>query len=76
MIEHSEALSLEQKCLRPGHWVIEGYHVVRYGYRQWHKDCVTWLIYDVGVRPTVRTDAIMATKTLAAARDWIRENKH
>ena len=39
MTDNPEALSLEQKCIEPGHWLIEGWHVRRKAvskpYRSW-----------------------------------------
>lgn len=74
--EHPEALGLEQKCLRPGHWMIEGHNVVRFGYKTWDKGSVDWCIFDLGATGVCAGGArpIHMTKTLAAARDWIRLN--
>ncbi len=33
VVEHPEALGLEQRCVKPGHWRIEGYTVWRW--EQW-----------------------------------------
>jgi hypothetical protein len=61
--EHPEALGLEQHCVEPGHWRIEGYEVIReYG---------RWFIRPIGTRQY--HDSV---RTLAKARDWIREQRH
>jgi hypothetical protein len=70
--EHPEALGLEQRCIRPGEWMIEGYRVERVGYRSWHKNCIDWLIFAVGDD----SNPVHMTKTLARAREWIREQRN
>ena len=62
MTEHAEALPLEQSCIHPGLWLIEGYRVERIrisGQR------VRWNVGEIG-RPVANV------ATLAAARELIR----
>lgn len=66
MIEHNEALGLEQRCIKPGHWRIEGHDVVR-------QQDGWWLVYEPGSYGS-NWKARRLTKTLAAARDWIRSH--
>lgn len=51
---------LEQRCVKPGHWVIEGYTVKRHGTRWRILAPVSYRVY---------------AHTLAEARDWIREHR-
>lgn len=63
MTEHAEALPLEQSCVRPGLWLIEGYRVERVrisGQR------TRWSIGEIS-RP------VGNVPSLAAARELIRE---
>lgn len=52
---------LEQRCVRPGHWVIEGYDVMRRS--NVRPDSTWWVI------------GKLEFSTLAEARDWIREER-
>lgn len=65
--EHGPAQPLEQRCVRPGHWVIEGYDVQRFTGRRarsWHTE---WhAAWSPGEEPHVE-------RTLDGAREWIRE---
>lgn len=66
MTEHPEALPLEQSCIEPGHWLIEGYDVITVrldGGRPGKSE--RWLIKFRGKR-------VKAVRTLAEARDYIR----
>jgi len=58
-------LGLEQRCIRPGRWLIEGYTVVRHGTasRPLH-----WTVYD-GPSMAARVDK------LATAREWIADER-
>jgi hypothetical protein len=76
--EHSEALGLEQKCVMPGVWRIEGYLVVRYGYRSWYHNSIGWVVYP-GQTTGYGTSspshkAFHTARTLAGARDWIHDH--
>lgn len=58
--DNPEALGLEQFCVEPGLWRIEGYTVIRNG--------DYWQIWQFGKHLKNR-------RTLAAVREWIWENK-
>jgi hypothetical protein len=60
--DNPEALGLEQKCVKPGRWLIEGYNVVRRG----TSGHTWWLISRDGT-------ALANRDTLTEAREWIRE---
>jgi len=66
-VEHAEALGLEQKCLKPGYWVIEGHIVWRL---TWKRGGTYWYILSIDA-----TRVVYVTKTLEQARDWIRMNR-
>lgn len=51
-------VGLEQACQRPGHWLIEGYDVIRIGRNGWN-------LYRFG------PDRVHWTRSLNEARDWI-----
>lgn len=75
--ENPETLGLKQKNLHSGVWRIEGYLVVRYGYRSWGRSSIIWAIYPgettgYGARPSHR--ALHGTRTLRDARNWIRDH--
>lgn len=72
MTDNPEALGLEQKCRRPGEWMIEGYLVRRVGYQSWGKGHVDWLIYEPGSPTTVYDTPAHMTRRLNEAREWIR----
>ncbi|GAA2843479.1 hypothetical protein [Kribbella solani] len=62
MSEHYEALGLEASCVEPGHWLIEGYDVLRF-----HSDFSSrpvWVIRRHG-----RT--VAATDRLRDAWQWV-----
>jgi hypothetical protein len=61
MSEHHEALGLEQSCVRPGHWLIEGYDVTRE-----HPVLGTWVVSRFGQPVAFR-------RTLDGARIWIAD---
>lgn len=64
--DNPEALPLEQKCIKPGLWLIEGHEVERYPagtLGRW------WRIKDVPPGPG------RDHRTLTQARDWIREHQ-
>lgn len=70
MTDNPEALGLEQRCVRPGQWVIEGYTVTRTIGRGVNtgKRLVWWTITEpkgVGV----------TRNTLDKVREWIRYNR-
>lgn len=63
MTDDPEMLPLEQRCIDPGHWLIEGHDVKRVridGQR------VRWNISFIG-------EPVGNTRTLAKARELIRE---
>jgi hypothetical protein len=62
--EHAEALGLEQACIEPGHWVIEGRDVSRRtrGAAKGHKQC--WEI-------RFFNEPVVAFNTLGEVRNWI-----
>jgi hypothetical protein len=51
-------LGLEQNCIEPGHWLIEGYDVQRVGRNGWNT-------YRFG------PERVHWTRTLQQAREWI-----
>lgn len=61
MAEHSEALGLEQRCVKPGHWLIEGYDV-----RREHGN---WRVYRFEVH------LLDSFRTLKEAREWIAKQR-
>jgi hypothetical protein len=61
MIEHAEALGLEQRCVEPGHWLIEGYDCYRENSR-------TWRIWFDG-------SAAAICGSLRECREWIRDQR-
>jgi hypothetical protein len=67
--EHGPAEPLEQRCIEPGHWLIEGHHV-RAVYQGRSRNVLSW---DIDVFPGETLPGIIGT--LREARDWIRENR-
>lgn len=70
MIEHAEALGLEQRCIEPGHWLIEGRRVKRVvvsngGRRNGHR--IEWRVTDYSADIPI----LAMTDTLREAREWI-----
>lgn len=65
MTENPEALPLEQKCLYPGRWLIEGYDVKRRTGRRAVKWPSEWHIVRPGQPDIIR-------RTLGEIRDLIR----
>lgn len=55
---------LDQACKEPGHWLIEGFDVMRAGPQRY----AGWVIYGYS-----REDVRAVVNTLAEARAWIRE---
>lgn len=66
--ETGPILPLEQSCVRPGHWLIEGYDVERLVLHKGRRVRGQWIIRHFGEEKAVVTG-------LAAARDWIRQEK-
>jgi hypothetical protein len=61
--ERGPVQPLEERCVKPGHWVIEGYDVFRIrgtGDRRWQIE---------GPAPRV------GRRTLDEIRDWIRDHR-
>lgn len=59
---------LEQRCIEPGHWLIEGYDVIKTNSQVTRGFVPNWAISLFGEhRANVRT--------LSDARDWIREKR-
>jgi hypothetical protein len=58
-------MPLEQKCLRPGDWLIEGYSVQRVRVT---RGVVRWVTKGYAGHP-----GGSSFKTLSDAREWIRE---
>lgn len=63
--EHGPVMPLEQKCVRPGEWLIEGYTVRHVKYARPHG--WWWRIAGPAPVPGVQR------RTLAEIRDWIRD---
>jgi hypothetical protein len=58
---------LEQSCIGPGHWYIEGYRVIRRTGLRARKWSSEWHItFNRDDEPVIR-------RTLGEARDWIRD---
>lgn len=58
MSEHNEALGVEQRCVHPGRWLIEGYDTIK-------RPTGEWAIFHF--------DKWMGdVDTLAEAREWIK----
>lgn len=70
MTEHAEALGLEQKCVRPGLWHIEGYTVRRMGRGLWY----TYREF-TGRRAAAGLGTLISTTTLREAREWIWDQR-
>jgi hypothetical protein len=66
MIDDPEMLPLEESCLQPGHWLIEGHDVKRV---RMSGQRTRWNIYFVVAEP------IAVTSTLAEARTFIRNER-
>lgn len=66
--DNPEALGLEQRCVRPGHWIIEGYDV-RAGYLGRSRRINHWYIVDPpeGAPPSFLY--------LSDVREWIKDNR-
>lgn len=63
---HPEMLGLEQKCVKPGQWLIEGYDVRRVRGGGWkRRSWISWVI-------EYRGRFVDSVNTLADARDYIR----
>jgi hypothetical protein len=60
---------LEQRCIEPGHWYIEGRHV-RAVYQGRSRNVLAW---DIDVFPGETPPGRIST--LSQARDWIRDQK-
>lgn len=67
MTDNPEALGLEQRCLCPGRWLIEGLDVKQCKGRRAVRWPSEWHI----VRPG-QGDIIL--RTLAEVREWIKDN--
>jgi hypothetical protein len=65
--ERGPVVPLEQRCIEPGHWVIEGRHV-RANYQGRSRKILGW---DVETLPGEVGQSPFAT--LASVREWIRE---
>jgi hypothetical protein len=66
MREHGPVMPLEQACLYPGRWNIEGYKVIRRtgrSARKWPSEW--WITFSAGDEPVI-------VRTLPEVRDWIR----
>lgn len=66
--EHGPVLPLEQRCLRPGLWLIEGWEAERY---HWTGHGWWWRIRGSADRPAPG----VARRSLSEIREWIREQK-
>lgn len=71
--DNPEALGLEQRCVRPGLWVIEGYTVMRVrhgGGSGRHGSIVRWQVKGESGR-----SAGAEFRTLGEVREWIKDNR-
>jgi hypothetical protein len=67
--EHGPVVPLEQRCIEPGHWLIEGRHV-RAVYQGRSRNVLGWNVEQL---PGDRGFGPSPFGTLAAAREWIRD---
>jgi hypothetical protein len=65
-------MPLEQRCVEPGHWIIEARHVKAI-YQGRSRHVIGWNVERLAGDPEPPPHAF---GTLADARDWIRDNGH